>query len=249
MAQGTDNPVWGRVRTSASHTIGVPHLSELLAALPADATFEAYRDAVVEENALGRPTRAGRLRTFRHLREVYLLDGGVPAFAALRRLHEVDPASLPLLAGLLAFTRDELLRASWPAIAAARPGERVTSEDLTAAVASTHANSLSPATLGKVGRNAAASWAQIGHLEGRTAKVRRLVDATPAAVAFSAYLGHLDGGRGTGVLDNPWSALLDLEQGIEIDALRAAHRAGLLDMLVAGDVVEVSFPQLERPGA
>ena len=73
----------GSLRTTASHTIGVPHLIELLRAVPADASHERYREAVVDDNVLGRPTQAGRQRTFRHLRELYFLDPARAEFAAL----------------------------------------------------------------------------------------------------------------------------------------------------------------------
>ncbi|RZL79663.1 MAG: hypothetical protein EOP32_18900 [Rhodococcus sp. (in: high G+C Gram-positive bacteria)] len=54
----------GSSRTTASHTIAVPHLSELLRAVPADAPQVRYREAVVDDNVLGRPTQAGRQRSF-----------------------------------------------------------------------------------------------------------------------------------------------------------------------------------------
>ena len=56
------------------------------------------------------------------------------------------------------------------------------------------------------------------------------------------HLGHLAGGRGLGVLDNPWSQILGLAPGRTLEALRDAHTQGLLDLLVAGNVVDVSFP-------
>ena len=234
----------GSLRTTASHTIGIPHLAELLRAVPAAAGVEQYRDAVIEGNVLGRPTQAGRQRSFRHLRELYFLDPGRPEFAALRHFWDVDSGARPLLAGLLAFTRDEVLRASFAAIANLPPGAGVASADLTAAVASVFGNEMSESTLGKTGRNTGACWTQTGHLVGRAKKVRSEVDAPPAAIAYAAYLGHLAGGRGSGVLDNPWSAILELAPVKALDALRAAHTQGLLDLLVAGNVVDVSFPAL-----
>ncbi len=237
--------VLGHVRTTASHTIGVPHLVELLREVPASASADEYQDAVVEENVLGRPTHTGRLRAFRHLRELYLLDPADPRFAALRRYWDADPEARPLLAGILAVARDELLRASWPAIARALPGAVVTSDDLSNVVAETYAGTLSAATIGKVGRNTGACWTQTGHLSGRARKVRTTAIARPAAVAFAAYLGHLDGGRALGVLDNAWSPLLELSEADRLDALRRAHGAGLLDLQVAGRVVEVGFSFVE----
>ena len=232
----------GTLRTTASHTIGIPHLVELVREVPSDASADQYRQAVVEDNILGRPTLAGRQRSFRHLRELYFLDPGRVEFAALRSLWDIDPAAQPLLAGLLAFTRDEVLRASFAAVADLPVGSGVTSADLTAAVAAQFGNEMSESTLGKTGRNTGACWTQTGHLAGRAKKVRTEVEARPVAIAYAAYLGHLAGGRGLGVLDNPWSQILGLAPGRTLEALRDAHTQGLLDLLVAGNVVDVSFP-------
>ena len=230
------------LRTTASHTIGISHLVELLREVPSDASADQYRQAVVEDNILGRPTLAGRQRSFRHLRELYFLDPGRVEFAALRSLWDIDPAAQPLLAGLLAFTRDEVLRASFAAVADLPVGSGVTSADLTAAVAAQFGNEMSESTLGKTGRNTGACWTQTGHLAGRAKKVRTEVEARPVAIAYAAYLGHLAGGRGLGVLDNPWSQILGLAPGRTLEALRDAHTQGLLDLLVAGNVADVSFP-------
>lgn len=234
----------GTLRTTASHTIAIPHLVELLREVPSDAPVEQYREAVVGDNVLGRPSQAGRQRSFRHLRELYLLDPSHPEFRALRHFWDLDPSSQALLAGLLAFTRDEVLRASYIAIANLPAGSRVTSAGLTAAVAAQFGDEMSQSTLGKTGRNTGACWTQIGHLAGRAKKVRREVEARPAAIAYAAHLGHFAGGRGLGVLDNPWSQILEISPGRTLQALRDAHTQGLLDLLVAGNVVDVSFPAL-----
>lgn len=235
----------GSLRTTASHTIGIPHLIELLRAVPADAPHERYREAVVDENVLGRPTQAGRQRSFRHLRELYFLDPSRLEFAALRRLWDIDADAQPLIAGILAFTRDGILRASFSVIQRTPPGGTVTSDDLTKAVTFVYGVDLSESTLGKTGRNTGACWTQTGHLAGRVKKVRRAVEAFPTAVAYSAYLGHLAGNRGVGVLETPWAALLDLPAGATLDALRRAHTQGLIDLLVAGNVVDLSFPMID----
>lgn len=235
----------GALRTTASHTTSVPHLVELLRLVPADAPYERYREMVVDENVLGRPTHTGRQRSFRHLRELYYLDPEHPEFAAMRRLWDIDPGAQPLLAGILAFTRDGILRSSFPAIRQAPAGSIVTSADLTKAITEVYGADLSVATLGKTGRNTGACWTQTGHLTGRTKKVRQTVDPFPTAIAFAAFLGHLSGNRGVSVLVTPWAALLDLPLGTELSALRTAHTQGLIDLLVAGNVVDLSFPLFE----
>ena len=234
----------GTLRTTASHTIGVSHLVELLQEVPLGAPAERYREAVVDGNVLGRPTQAGRLRSFRHLRELYFLDPGRTEFTALRHYWDLDLSSRPLLAGLLAFTRDEVFRASYVAIANLPAGASVTSADFTEAITAQFGSELSESTLGKTGRNTGACWTQTGHLAGRAKKIRTALSAQPAAIAYAAYLGHLAGGRGLSVLDNPWSQILEIAPGRSLDALRNAHTQGLLDLLVAGNVVDVSFPAL-----
>lgn len=235
----------GALRTTASHTIGIPHLVELLRVVPADAAHDRYREAVVDGNVLGRPTHTGRQRAFRHLRELYFLDPAQPEFRSMRRLWDVDPRAQALMAGILAFTRDGILRASFQAVRQSPVGAVVTSSELTRAVTAVYGAQLSEETLGKTGRNTGACWTQTGHLVGRVKKVRQMVQPFPAAVAFASYLGHLSGNRGVSVLETPWSAVLDLPPGTELDALRAAHTQGLIDLLVAGNVVDVSFTLLD----
>ena len=235
----------GSLHTTASHTIGVPHLVELLRAVPSDALHARYREAVVDENVLGRPTQNGRKRSFRHLRELYFLDPTRREYAAMRRLWDIDSDARPVLAGILAFTRDGILRASFSAVKEAPVGAIVSSAELTKAVAAVYSGGLSDDTLGKTGRNTGACWTQTGHLVGRSKKIRHAVEARPTAIAFAAYLGYLSGNRGLGVLDTPWAALLDLAPDAALDALRSAHTQGLIDLLVAGNVVDVSFPLFE----
>lgn len=231
------------VRTTASHTIGVPHLTELLRAVPPDAGPEQYRFEAIENNVLGRATYAGRKSTFRHLKALYRLDPGQREFAALRQLWDIDPTARPLLAGILAVSRDEILRASFSAIQYTAPDSAVTSADLAAAIVDTHGRiTMSDNTLAKAGRNTAACWTQTGHLVGRSPKVRRKVVAPPAAVAYAAYLGYLSGRRGLGVLETPWAAILDLSSTPQLDALHAAHAHRFLDLRAYGGVVEVDFP-------
>lgn len=235
----------GSVRTTTSHTIGIPQLIELLRIVPADAAHDRYREAVIDDNVLARPTHTGRQRSFRHLRELYFLDPEQREFAAMRRLWDVETDSRPLLAGILAFTRDCILRASFNAVEHAPVGALVTSNDLTQAVSAVYRSELSEETLGKAGRNTGACWTQTGHLKGRTKKYRQSVVPFAPAIAFAAYLGYLSGKRGASVLDTPWAALLDLPSGGVLDALRVAHKQGLINLLIASSVVDVSFPLLD----
>lgn len=56
-----------------SHTIVVPALQQLLSAVPRYADHEAYERAALVDNVLGKDTVRARKRTFRYLKELYLL--------------------------------------------------------------------------------------------------------------------------------------------------------------------------------
>jgi hypothetical protein len=233
-------------RTTASHTIGVPYLSDLLTEVSVDAPYDEYAAAVVETNVLGRSSHVGRLRVLRHLRELYVLDPADTPFRVLRTLQQIDRESLPLMAGLLALTHDEFFRASWLAVAAMTPGERARPEQLGDTVAQQFGPAIAPATFAKVGRNVAASWSQTGHLSGTRIKVRSRVTARPAGIAFALALAHLAGMRGQGLLTTTWFASLDLVPEEVPEALDSVHRSGLVDIHRAGSVLEVNPTRLIR---
>lgn len=236
----------GHRRTSTSHTIGIPHLISLLDQLPADSDLSAYSRAVIDDNLLDRPTFTGRHRTLRHLRELYVLDPRDDAFRVLRQLWDEDRQAQPQLAGLLAYANDELLRATFPAIASARVGDLMPSEALADAARSAVATSLNPASLARLGRNAAASWTQTGHLSGRSGKRRAAITPRPVAVAYALYLGRLAGLRGSYLLDSPWLDWFTAPETPLETAQSTAIRLGYVDLRRAGDVVEIGFATFEN---
>ena len=71
---------------NTSHTIMVGALAALLNGVPADARFSDYERAALEGNVLGKQTDGARRRTFRYLRELYLLRPDALLFRALRDL-------------------------------------------------------------------------------------------------------------------------------------------------------------------
>jgi hypothetical protein len=227
-----------------SRTMMLAELEAVLAAVPAHGTAADYRDAVLQQNALGKTTVSTRDKSLRHLRELYALDPAVPLFASLRRLESQDPASLPLLALLVAFTRDPLLRATWPAVEVAQDGQRVESSALAAALQHAYGDQYSDLNRNKIARNAASSWTQSGHLKGRTKKVRHRVQSTPVAVTLALFLGDMSEYHGSAAFLNPWCQLLDLDAERARSMALAAHRAGLVNLRAVGDVIELGFPSL-----
>jgi len=233
---------------NTSHTIAVELLSSLLAAVPPGATRDSYLQAATEANVLARSTVEGRRRTVRYLRELYMLDTTRTLFRALRDLWDEEEPSRPLIAGLCAYARDSVFRASAGGVLPLAPGSRVSSEDLTRAVVEVFPDVYNEGTAAKIGRNTASSWTQTGHLAGRQNKVRTRVVASPASVTYALLLGHLEGRRGQSLFDTEWTGFLDTSPSEVASMTEAASRRGYLELRSAGGVVEIGFRHLLRPG-
>lgn len=235
--------------TNTSHTIMVAALSAMLDAVPADAATEAYEKAALEANVLGKGTDGARRRTFRYLRELYLLRPDSLLFRALRDLWPVDPLARPLMAGLCALARDAVFRAGAAPILDSAQGDTLTSTDLAAAIGERFPDSYGSATLAKIGRNTFSSWEQTGHLTAaaRAAKVRTRAICQPADAAYALLLGHVEGVRGRALFDTIWARVLDQPASHLFDLAAAASQQGLLELRHAGGVVDVGFRELLRP--
>jgi len=234
---------------TTSHTIVVPALEALLAAVGTAGAFVDFERAVVDDNVLGKGTLGARRRTLRYLRELYVLRDDSLLFRALGDLWSDDSAGHRLLAGLCALARDPVFRASAQAIFDSDLGDEITSAALADAVMKSFPASYNESTLAKIGRNTSSSWQQTGHLEAvtRRAKVRRRAVCTPATTAFALFLGHLDGLAGGSLFDTVWVRALDQPSAHLIDLAKVASQRSLIDFRHSGGVTEVGFGYLLRP--
>ena len=232
--------------THGSRTIMLRELTELFAALPPSATRDAYTTAIVEENVLGKRTYATRLSSRQRLAEMYGLDPRLAIFRIFRRVWPIGPHGQPMLAILCALARDPLLRSTAHSVLALAPGEELIRSRFVAAIRGSVGARMNDAVLDKVARNAASSWAQSGHLEGRVRKIRRRVEPTPAATAMALWLGELEGRAGLSLLDSDWAAVLDARGGVLLPRVLDAKRLGLIQARIAGNVVEISTRLLDH---
>ncbi len=236
----------GAKGTHTSRTIMFPELSATLDMTPSTASRDEYAAAIIDANCLGKSTAATRRLTNQRLGELYALDPQVPLFRVLRRLWEGDEAGRPLLALQCALARDPLLAATAAPVTELPPGGEFQRDAVRGALRIAVGDRLNEATLEKVIRNAAASWSQSGHLEGRTFKRRRRVNATPACVAYGLYLARLAGFRGVQLFTSGWVSVLDCTPSRARELAVEAKRIGLIDLHAVGDVVDISFTPLER---
>jgi hypothetical protein len=222
----------------------VEELTALLASAEGASQRGDFVRRIVDDNVLGKSTGSTRRLTAQRLSELYALDTGVPIFRALHRLWRAEPEAQPVLALLCGLARDPLLRATVPAVIGLRSGQSFDRDAMAATLTAQACKRLNDSILGKVVRNAASSWTQSGHLSGRTLKRRQRIKATPAAVAFALFLGYLQGLRGTALLRTTWVEVLDSTPESLSNLAARASLAGLMRFRHAGEVVEISFPDL-----
>jgi hypothetical protein len=230
--------------THTSRTMMLAELSALLAICGSDSSRETYMAAIIEDNALGKATVSTRKLSAQRLAELYGLDRSIPIFRQLLRVWDFDPAGQALTATLVALARDPLLRCTAPSVLDLRHGQGFDRDLMAEALKKTTKDRLNEATLDKVVRNAASSWAQSGHLEGRTFKKRTLVRPTAGPVIMALFLGYLQGIRGPGILRSFWCQALDASPEVLARIASTASMSGLIRFRMAGDVIDVSFPEI-----
>lgn len=216
-------------------------LQALLRSTPPEATRDVYRDAVLGDNVLGKTSTSSRQRSFRYLRELYGLDATEPTFHALRALWKYDVDAQPLIALSSALSRDPALRGTASAVLRAPVGSTITAHDLAAAVTDAYPNRYSDAVAHKIGRNAASTWTQSGHLAGRTNKVRRRANPRPASVAYALFLASLEAREGDLLFEALPVEAQDAPKHALKELAREASRRGWIDFRSIGNVTEVGF--------
>lgn len=225
-----------------SRTMMLTELDAVLTAVPGDSDAAEYREAILQRNVLVKNTDSTRQKSLRHLRELYALDEATPIFGLLRKLHAIDPESLPQLAIQVAWARDPLLRATTQPIMDAEEGERIETASLAEELERVFPRQYADQTRHAIARHAASSWTQSGHLVGRGKKIRQHIKPTIVAVTMAFFLGDLTGSHGAAVFSNPWCQLLDLNRERGKAMGLQAHRAGLLNLRAVSEVVELSLP-------
>lgn len=229
-----------------SRTLMLDDLRRLLEQLPPDTDAERYRQAIIQENVLLKPTTMTRQISFQRLCGLYALNPTVPLFQILRELWTEEHEAQPLLALLCALARDMVLRSTAEQIIALPLGEAMTPAQLSATVRSAFPGRYSEASMAGAGRNLASSWQQSGHLTGKMRKVRATANCRPPAVVLALLLGYVQGERGEGLFRTLWARVLDAPAHTLHAQAQAASQRGWLEYRRAGDVVEIGFRHLMR---
>ena len=226
----------------------LPEMRQLCLSLPKEATPSEYASSVLDDNILAKPTTSSRVKSLRHLIELYSLDYHRSLFRALRQFAEVDPQSLPLMAMACAFCRDRQLRASFDLISTLQPGEILPRQKMEAHLEEAFPGRFSDAMKKSLAQNVNTTWTESGHLVGRAKKVRGVPQSRPIASVYAMFAGYLAGFRGEILLNSVFARLVGANASLIISHLGSATARPYVRFRHAGGVTEVDFSPLQATG-
>jgi hypothetical protein len=236
---------FGRGGVHLARSMMLDELRALFQAAPDPASSPSdYQRAVIEENCLSKRSFRSRQLTLRHLKSLYCLDPQAAIFRALRYFWHRDLEGQGLLALLVAYSRDSILRSTAPFVQKLRPNESVTSPMLEAFLDEQQEGRFSKETLRAASLRILASWTRSGHFVGRVRKTRTIAKPTAGACALAVFLSYLSGARGQLLFDTEYMRILDCSTDQAIDLAESASRRGWIVFKRIGNVIEVQFPGL-----
>lgn len=213
----------------------------------ATATLQNYEAAIKDENCLGKRTARSRQITLRHLKSLYMLDPSISLFRAMRYFWTRDPSSQPLVALLVAFARDSILRHSSLLILGLSQGQQISCSDMEQHLDHIEHGRYSEETLRAASQRTLATWVRAGHLTGHVRKTRSTANATPGSASLALFMGYIAGGRGQTLFETEYCKLLDCTPDRTIELAESASRKGWIVCKRIGNVIEVLFPNLLTP--
>ena len=234
---------FGRGGVHIARTMMLEDLQALLIHVNnSEATKSDYRQAIDQENCLGKRSGKTRELSYRHLVELYSLDHSVLLFRALIYFWNRDTDGQPLLALLCAYARDALLRSTAAFVLSIPQGAPVTRNSLEEFIDDQEPGRFSKATLKSTAQNINSTWTKSGHVQGRAKKLRSRANPTAGSVCYALLLGYLGGVRGQALFYTEYARLLDCNFDKALELAETASRKGWIVFKRIGDVIEVLFP-------
>lgn len=209
-----------------------------------DATEDLYQAAIVDENCTRKKSANTRKYTYSYLKSLYVLDPEVFLFKAFLYFWERDVVGRPILAFLLAYSRDSLLRKISSFIYTVEEFHTPSKEKLEDYIESAFPDRFSPVMKASLGRNLLSAWTQAGFIEGRVKKKRTKAIATPGSVAYALLLSYITGNRGQNLFNTDFLKFVDCSTDKAIELAEEASLKGWLVFKKVGNVIEVLFPNL-----
>lgn len=226
-----------------------PELESVLANVPAGASADEYRRAILESNAAGKNSATARLWAWRRLKLRYALDRPeTEEFEAFRTaMRDPSPAGRGLSCALMFARLDRLFREVTLARVSPMLGSAGTVVDPVALrteieARMTRANlGWGDGTLVAVTSHLLSAWKDFGLVTGSKVRRTAMVQPTHPTTVFAATLGRLEGLTDRQILGSRWFALLGLTESDVATLMYDAARAGALGFRSQADVVELDL--------
>lgn len=202
---------------------------------------------LLNENVIAKQTQYNKKDTAKCLKKLYGLDDNEPFFKVFHYFWSLAPAKeKPLLAFLLAITRDSLLEESIETVLNVSPGNRVEVSVIEQSIESNHPKRYTEKTRLSLAQNINSSWKQAGLVTGKMKNIRTQVIPGYYAVAYALFLGYLQGLRGDFLFQSKWTKVLDSSENELRSLAQEAAKRELLLFQYAGNVTVVKFKPLAQ---
>ncbi len=235
-----------RLNRSGGHSARTIMISELELLFSyvedVDAPKQAYVDAIVSDNCLGKRSKNSQVITSQIITTMYGFEPAIPLFRLLRFFFNKEAEGHALTAALCAYARDPIFRMSVPYILEAEKGTVISRSVLEEFIEKQEPGRYSETTRASVAKNINSSWTQTGHFVGRITKNR--VEATPtvANAAYAIIIAIMLGHRGRALFDSEPVRMLDCSIGRAMELAQLAHQKGWIVFKRIGDIIEVQIP-------
>lgn len=212
-----------------------------------DFSIGTYTDFehLINENVIAKKTEISRYETKGYLKKLYGFDEKEPSFKVFHYLWQLSATSeRPILALLLAITRDYLLSESIDVVINTSIGSRVDTNLIAENIEEKHPNRFTIKTRIASSKNIASTWKQAGHITGKMKNLRTQVTPGYYAVAYALFLGYLQGLRGDFLFQTKWTKALDCSENELRTLAQEAAKRELLSFQYSGNVTVVNFKSL-----
>jgi hypothetical protein len=222
-------------------------MQTLVRSMPLSTQQIDFTKVIVEENILEKPTHGSRVKSLRHLTELYGLDPSKALFRALWDFGHLDLESLPQLCLVCTYARDPQLRQSFELVRMLQIGDVLERVSMEQHLEIGFPGRFSSAMKKSMAQNVNTSWTFGGLLEGKARKTRKAPQPRPTSAAYAMFAGYLTGLRGEQLLDSAFSSLVASNRLDLLAALRLASAKGILSLKGAAGIVEFDFSTLLTP--
>ena len=197
---------------------------------------------IMDENVFNKKTDSSKKKTITYLIQLYSFRNDDKKFISLEDYwNKVEDSEKPLLALLLAVSKDYLMSESVNLVKSVKHNNKASKEEFIANIEYFYPNRFSENTVRSISQNIASSWKQAGYVLGKIKNIRTECKPSYLSVAFAFLMAYIDDCRGDYLFEHPSVKALDTTKDEILLLLKAASDRELLNFNKSGTSTIVSF--------